>query len=50
VKLPYVWLLVDIPSDNDTFYIPYHIDSDRGIFEDIMKIGKPLKKNDKIKK
>jgi hypothetical protein len=38
VKLPYVWLLVDLPSNIDAFYIPYIIDSDRGAFQGTLKI------------
>jgi len=44
VKLPYVWLLVDLPPHIDTFYIPYSIDSDRGIFQDTLKIKNPFYK------
>jgi len=45
-ELHYIWLLWNISPKTDTYYIPYTITSNRGIFQDTLKIKNPFYKEE----
>jgi len=44
LKLHYIWQLSNMSPQTDTYYIPYFIDTDKGIFEDSIRVGNPFYK------
>ncbi|MBN1695352.1 hypothetical protein JW879_08130 [candidate division WOR-3 bacterium] len=44
LKLHFIWLLSNVSEEINNYYIPYTITSDKGSFEDIMKIKNPFYK------
>jgi len=42
LKLHFIWLLRNVSPEIDTYYIPYTITSDKGAFQDTLKIKNPF--------